>query len=174
MPKREHDLNEVVAFKERFRHLSVAQLRNKQAIGSLTKPARSAIRQLLAEKEAVSDDATSQTNDVASLQRSITRRYGADYLATPDELKVGVARSTLHLLPLNGLRHLPVGDTSGWYLWAGEELGQQVNVFEPIHAVHLATICPEAVPFLGLPPGWRFLIAPGYEDVWFDSSIIVA
>lgn len=22
------------------------------------------------------------------------------------------------------------------------------------------------------PPGWRFLIAPGHEDVWFDASLL--
>jgi hypothetical protein len=25
---------------------------------------------------------------------------------------------------------------------------------------------------LGLPPGWRFLIAPGYLDVWYDASLL--
>ena len=35
-----------------------------------------------------------------------------------------------------------------------------------LHAVHLADHCPSVLPYLGLPPGWRFLIAPGYEDVW--------
>lgn len=24
---------------------------------------------------------------------------------------------------------------------------------------------------LGLPPGWRFLLADGYEDVWEDASL---
>ena len=24
----------------------------------------------------------------------------------------------------------------------------------------------------GLPPGWRFLIAPGHEDVWYDGSLL--
>jgi hypothetical protein len=27
-------------------------------------------------------------------------------------------------------------------------------------------------PYLALPPGWRFLIAPDYEDVWFDESLL--
>ena len=25
---------------------------------------------------------------------------------------------------------------------------------------------------LGLGPGWRFLIAPGHEDVWFDANLL--
>jgi len=28
------------------------------------------------------------------------------------------------------------------------------------------------VPFLGLPPGWRVLLAPGQEEVWFDAELL--
>ncbi|WP_459213513.1 immunity protein Imm33 domain-containing protein [Paraburkholderia caribensis] len=28
------------------------------------------------------------------------------------------------------------------------------------------------MPYLGLPPGWRFLIAEGYEDVWEDAKLL--
>jgi hypothetical protein len=173
MGKREHDFNDVVTFKERFRRLSVDQLRKKQAMPALAKAARSAIRQLLTEKEQVQDNAAIHLEEVASMQRTLCDRYGADYVAVASELKVGLARQTLHLQPLNGLRHQPDGDTSGWFLWAGEHLGGHANFFEPIHAIHLAQICPAALPYLGLPPGWRFLIAPGHEDVWFDPSLIV-
>ena len=26
---------------------------------------------------------------------------------------------------------------------------------------------------LALPPGWRFLLAPDYEDVWYDPSLLL-
>jgi hypothetical protein len=26
--------------------------------------------------------------------------------------------------------------------------------------------------YLGLAPGWRFLVAPGYKDVWFDAKLL--
>ncbi|WP_441294952.1 immunity protein Imm33 domain-containing protein [Massilia antarctica] len=29
------------------------------------------------------------------------------------------------------------------------------------------------VPYLSLPPGYRFQIADGYEDVWFDPALLV-
>lgn len=38
--------------------------------------------------------------------------------------------------------------------------------------MHLDQLCPEIQKFLGLPPGWRFLIAENYEDVWFDISLL--
>lgn len=87
-------------------------------------------------------------------------------------MKVGVARNVRErLVPLNGLRHTPEGDTTGWYIWAGEELSDDPQFFEPIHVGHLAELCPEVLPYLALPPGWRFLIAPSYEDVWEDATL---
>lgn len=32
--------------------------------------------------------------------------------------------------------------------------------------------CPEVLPYLGLPPGWRFRIAPGHSDVWDDPELL--
>lgn len=37
---------------------------------------------------------------------------------------------------------------------------------------HLRDHAPEVLPYLALPPGWRFLIAPGHEDVWFDEQLL--
>lgn len=56
--------------------------------------------------------------------------------------------------------------------WAGEELSSDPEFFVPLHVAHLEVWCPEVIPFLGLPPGWRFLIADGYEDVWQDASLL--
>ena len=105
-------------------------------------------------------------------QLATCRRFGAEFLASPLDLKVGIARQTLGSTPINGLRHLPIRGTTGWYIWSGEELGQNAGFFQPLHVSHLPEECPEVIPYLGLAPGWRFLIAPGYEDVWFDESIV--
>jgi hypothetical protein len=43
-----------------------------------------------------------------------------------------------------------------------------------MHVEHLSIACREVLPFLALPPGWRFLLAPGYEDVWQDESLLEA
>jgi hypothetical protein len=37
---------------------------------------------------------------------------------------------------------------------------------------HIADHVPELLPYLALPAGWRVLIAPGYEDVWYDETLI--
>jgi hypothetical protein len=76
------------------------------------------------------------------------------------------------LQPINGLRHPPEGDTTGWYIWAGEDFSDDPDFFVPLHVKHLNEWCPEIVKYLGLPPGWRFLIANDYEDVWEDPSLL--
>lgn len=87
--------------------------------------------------------------------------------------KVGIARAVgSGLQPLNGLRHPEQNGTCGWYLWAGEELSEASDFFEPVHIEHVGERCPEVLPYLGLAPGWRFLIANGHEDVWYDPSLL--
>ncbi len=86
--------------------------------------------------------------------------------------KVGIALIDPREWPLNGLRHPPAGDTNGWYLWPGTELSKDDDFFDPLHVEHLESRMSEVVPYLALPPGWRFLIAPGHEDVWFDETLL--
>lgn len=106
--------------------------------------------------------------DIASVQEALCRRFGAEPHPTPGDLKVGIAPNVREgLLPINGLRIQPGGDTTGWYIWAGEEMSDDPDFFIPLHAVHLAQWCPAVLPYLLLPPGWHFQVAPGHEDVWF-------
>lgn len=171
MAKKTHDFAKISEFKDRFRKLSVAQLHKKQALGFLQKEAASAIRQLLKEKHEIATDHFDWQN-IEAQQRQTCRRFDAEYLSAPPELKVGVALTTIGAQPLNALLHLPSGDTSGWYIWAGEELNHDPQFFQPVHMAHLRESCPELLPYLGRAPGWRVLIAPNHEDVWFDSSIV--
>lgn len=106
-------------------------------------------------------------------QQEVCRKYGVQWVGAPDHLKVGISRNVrAGSMPLNGLRHPPQGDTSGWYIWAGEELSTAPDLFEPLHVLHLAEWCPAVPRFLGLPPGWRFLTAGDYEDVWEDPKLL--
>jgi len=111
--------------------------------------------------------------DRLSDQERICREYGVVFAPLVPTMKVGIARNVLDgRLPINGLRHPPSADTTGWYVWAGETLSAEDDFFVPLHVSHLHEWCPEAVRFLGLPPGWRFLAAPGHEDVWFDPDLL--
>jgi hypothetical protein len=100
-------------------------------------------------------------------------RHGVKPVAAPETLKVGIARNVKEgVQPINGLRIQPEGDATGWYIWAGTAWSDAPDFFVPLHVEHLRTWCPEVLPYLLLPPGWRFLLAPGHEDVWYDDKLV--
>ena len=111
--------------------------------------------------------------DILARQVEVCRAHGVECVPTAPEAKLGAALASLDgRLPLHGLRHPPVGDTCGWYVWAGEELPTADDAFAPLHTEHLHQRAPEALPYLGLPPGWRFLVASDYVDVWYDPALL--
>jgi|SRR5580700_3669818 hypothetical protein len=106
------------------------------------------------------------------IQREFCRKQAAQYAAAPGNTKIGFALSTKGLVPINGLRHPPKGETNGWYIWCGEEFSDESDFFDPLHARHVYEEYPDLVKLLGLPPGYRFLLASDYLDVWFDASLL--
>ncbi len=113
-------------------------------------------------------------NIIESKQRNICEKYGANFIETPLNFKVGISENVkLGIEPINGLRHFPSGDTSGWYIWAGE-YSDAPDFFKPLHTEHLNEWSDLIMPFLGLEPGYRFLIAEkgDYVDVWEDLSLL--
>ncbi|MDW3684253.1 hypothetical protein RA280_21355 [Cupriavidus sp. CV2] len=110
---------------------------------------------------------------IAEKQRAICSRLGAAYFCCDLNLKVGMSRNVREgLRPLNGLRIEPTSDTCGWYIWAGEEFSEAPDFFVPLHASHLANWAPLVIPYLGLPPGWRFLVTEQYEGAWVDPQLL--
>ena len=110
---------------------------------------------------------------VENMQGETCQKFGAEYYPSPNFLKVGIALNVRDgIWPINGLRHLPTGDTTGWYIWAGEELSESSDFFKPLHVEHLDEWYPQVKKYLGLAPGWRFLITGDYEDVWFDENLL--
>ena len=111
-------------------------------------------------------------DDIVSSQQVLCEKFHTQYAPAPLALKVGISkRFCSSAFPINGLRHPVSDDTTGWYIWSGE-WSDDPDFFVPLHAVHLIQRCPEVIRYLGLPPGWRFLFASGYEDVWEDNSLL--
>ncbi len=112
--------------------------------------------------------------DTETVQHIVCDRVGAKCLRpAPDDI-IGVSKNLrIGPYPINGLRHPIVGITSGWYLWAGE-YSSAPDFFEPMHVHHLRSVRPDALKYLGLAPGWRFLFDGKCEDVWFDESLLRA
>jgi hypothetical protein len=112
--------------------------------------------------------------DIKKVQETVCNKYGTSFYGVDNSLKLGISRNFKErLLPINGLRIKPEGDTVGWYIWIGEELSNAPDFFLPLHVEHIKEWVPEIEKYLGLPPGWRFLLAGDYEDVWFDEELLL-
>ena len=112
-------------------------------------------------------------DNVSEAQAAICKRFAVAPLSVLPSAMAGVTPlSRTDLQPVNGLRHPVENDASGWFIWAGEVLPHEDDAFETMHLSHLDEVRPEIVPYLALPPGWRFLIAPDYVDVWFDATLL--
>ena len=111
--------------------------------------------------------------DIVQSQEELCQKYQAECDPPDLGLKLGISKDFFSgKMPLNGLRHPREGDTCGWYLWAGEEFPGADDAFESLHIVHLVERASEVVKYFGLAPGWRFLMAGDYEDVWFDPKLL--
>jgi hypothetical protein len=106
-----------------------------------------------------------------SSQASVCEHFGSPVDSPGEDERLGVALATLGQVPLNALRHVAENGTCGWYIWGGE-YSSHPDFFQPLHVHHLVEEAPELVPYLGLAPGWRVLLAPGYTDVWYDVSLL--
>lgn len=111
--------------------------------------------------------------EIRQAQVKLCEEQGVPFVESPIHMKVGISLNVKSgLLPIHGLRHPPEGASTGWYLWAGEEPSSEPDFFQPLHVAHLADWCPSVRKFLGLPPGWRFLVAGEHEEVWEDPSLL--
>jgi hypothetical protein len=110
-------------------------------------------------------------------QKAICEKLKIDWSPVDISSMVAFNESLLsETLPINGLRHLSTDKINGWYLWSGGDIPQHDDrFFKPIHIAHLIELRPAILKYLGLPAGWRFQIDDGgYEDLWYDSTILVA
>ena len=104
-------------------------------------------------------------------QLEICQRFGAEFMPPESGQKVGIALDSLGRAPLHAVRLAPENGTCGWYIYCGE-YSTDAAFYQPLHVAHLDDYCPRIGPYLALPPGWRVLLAPDYEDVWFDSELL--
>ena len=109
---------------------------------------------------------------IEDAQRVLCSQYGVAFVSTSPDDKIGFATSTAGLKPINGLRHPQTAGTSGWYIWCGKSFSESADFFQPLHAKHLYESLPDARHLFGLPPGYRFLLAGDYLDVWYDEKLL--
>ena len=112
-------------------------------------------------------------NHLFHAQKVICERYGATFSPCSFDGMIGIALASFPpgSEPIHGLRHPEQNQSSGWFLWCGE-YSEADDFFQSVHIHHLQEIYPPILSYLGLPPGWRFLIDEEYEDVWYDKSLL--
>ena len=111
-------------------------------------------------------------HNLTELQRAACERTNTSpaFLSPTDRIAIG-RDFDITRLPINGLRHPPYGDMCGWNIWSGEVLSDEPDYFNVICYEHLVPNGSDWLQYLALPAGWRFLAAPGYEDIWFDQAL---
>jgi hypothetical protein len=112
-------------------------------------------------------------DELINARAALAKTYGFTPVPADTDSKLGMSRNVrAGVQPINGVRTRPDAGTCGWYVWAGEAApSNDPDFFEPLHVAHVEKVCPAILPYLELPPGWRFLIAPGHVDVWFDPNV---
>ncbi|MGI5238609.1 immunity protein Imm33 domain-containing protein [Dactylosporangium sp. CA-139066] len=110
---------------------------------------------------------------VRRAQRSLCERFAAapQFVTGPEMLGASASLMQPGIWPIRGLRHQAEGGTCGWFLYAGD-YSTDDDFFQPQHARHVLHARPELGAYLGLPPGWGFVLAPSYEDVFQDDGIL--
>jgi hypothetical protein len=86
-------------------------------------------------------------------QKNICQKYNANFVSSPENNLIGISLNVKqNVQPINGLRHPTTGDTTDWYIWAGEQFSEDENFFTPLHVSHLVDWSLQIIKFLGLPP----------------------
>ncbi|MEV4546197.1 immunity protein Imm33 domain-containing protein [Micromonospora echinaurantiaca] len=110
----------------------------------------------------------------SAAQHAMCRRLAVEPSPPGQRTMVGFALSRpRELEPLNALRHPVAGSSNGWFVWRGPAIPHEDDTFfAPLHVEHLDEYAPQLEPYLALPPGWGVVLAPGYEDVWYDETLL--
>ena len=119
-------------------------------------------------------DKTDIFQDIISLQKEICEKYNAEFMPADLDLFVAIADNVNgDSFPIHGLRLRSSGHSSGWYIWAGDDFLEDPDFFKPVHGKHLIDRCPQAVKFLALPPGYRFVVdKEGNAAAHFGSGLV--
>ncbi|AXY56734.1 hypothetical protein CDG60_09245 [Acinetobacter chinensis] len=105
--------------------------------------------------------------DLIEEQQLVCEEFDSSYNAVKETDLVAIAVHTLNKEPVVGLRKaLDPQDNVAWYIYGGE-LEEGDDFFEIITVKELFEVFPDALPYLALAEGYRFMIdSDDYEDVW--------
>ncbi len=110
---------------------------------------------------------SSMLQDFIEEQKLVCEEFDSAYIKVKEDDVVAVAKQTLDKEPIVGLRKKPETDENVcWFIYGGE-LEEGEDFIETMTVKALEEILPEAIPYLALETGFRFMIdRDDYEDVW--------
>lgn len=100
-------------------------------------------------------------------QKLLCEEFDSAYIKVNDDDLIAIAVHTLNKEPIVGIRKkTPDDENVEWFIYGGE-LEEGNDFFEIITVKKLEEIFPDAIPYLALERGFRFMIdQDDYEDVW--------
>lgn len=109
----------------------------------------------------------SMLKDFIEEQKLVCEEFDSAYIKVNEDDVVAIAKHTLDQEPIVGLRKKPdPSDQIAWFIYGGE-LQEGEDFFETVTVKELENILPDAIPYLALETGFRFMIdRDDYEDVW--------
>lgn len=111
-------------------------------------------------------------NSIIDMQREVCKRFGATHYASDENNTVYFAGETQGLLPVHGERVRGGENQSGWYVWCGGNRFDRDDFFQEMSVFEFAGRVPLAYSFLGLPPGFKFLVAGGHQRAWLEEGLL--
>jgi len=104
--------------------------------------------------------------DFIEEQKLVCEEFDSKYMQVHETDLVAIAKQTLGKEPIVGLRKKPDAENVSWFIYGGE-LEEGDDFFDVISVKELEDVFPDAIPYLALEEGFRFMIdADEYEDVW--------
>ena len=104
--------------------------------------------------------------DFIEEQKLVCEEFDSRYIKVNETDLVAIAKHTLNKEPIVGLRKQPDAENVSWFIYGGE-LEEGEDFFDVISVKELEDVFPDAIPYLALEQGFRFMIdADDYEDVW--------
>ena len=112
----------------------------------------------------------SPLEELISEQKLLCEEFESSYIKVSGDDVVAVAVNTLNQEPIVGIRKNPEPEENvAWFIYGGE-MGEGEDFFETMTVRELQDILPEALPYLALAEGFRFMIdREDYEDVWKEE-----
>lgn len=109
--------------------------------------------------------------DFVEEQKLVCEEFDSRYIKVNETDLVAIAKQTLTKEPIVGLRKKPDAENVSWFIYGGE-LEEGEDFFDVVSVKELEDIFPDAIPYLALEEGFRFMIdADEYEDVWRADAL---